>query len=71
MTNFERLLNDAHHPVDLIVVSANSLRAKDLKKSLSEVAKSASRPISIYGSPEVPKLFASSHNSEVLHPGMT
>jgi hypothetical protein len=71
---FEKLINDKDNPVELIVISANSLRAKDLKLSLQEIAKNAKKikvPVPIYGRSEVPKMFAMSHKSEQLHPSMS
>jgi hypothetical protein len=63
------------HSVDLIVVAADCLEAKKLKKALSELASSKNFDsqrsydqypkdiFTIYGRPEIPKLFAESHNS--------
>jgi len=61
----ELLIN---YSVDLIVVAANSLEARNLKKSLDGIAAEAKagsnkEAFVIWGSPEVPKLFALSHNS--------
>lgn len=65
------------HNVDLIVVAADCLESKKLKKALSEISsaknfdsqRSYEYPkdiYTIYGRPEVPKLFAESHNSVKL-----
>ena len=65
------------HSVDLIVVAADCLEAKKLKKALSEISstknfdsqRSYEYPkdiYTIYGRPEVAKLFAESHNSVKL-----
>jgi hypothetical protein len=58
--------------VDLIVVAANSLDSRNLKKSLDSIAAETKigtnkEAFVIWGSPEVPKLFAMSHNSQKLH----
>ena len=60
--------------VDLVVVAANSLDSRNLKKTMDTVAAEAKEGSSkeafvIWGSPEVPKLFSMSHNSQRLHKG--
>jgi hypothetical protein len=63
------------HNIDLIVVAADCLEAKKLKKALDELASSKNfdsqrsyeqypkEIYTIYGRPEVPKLFSECHNS--------
>lgn len=78
------------HSVDLIVVAANGLEARNLKRVMEEIAmelknhkaeevdKAGKRqePVQgkeafvIWGSTEVAKLFAMSHNSQKLHKGV-
>ena len=61
-----------NHSVDLIVVAANSLEARNLKKAMDTIAAEAKAGSSkeafvIWGCSDVPKLFALSHNSQKLH----
>jgi len=87
-TRFQNMLKE--HEVDLIVVCADCLEAKKLKKTLEEFAGKGSQgdgdddqndedkdmqendddvhkeAFVIWGRPEVPKLFASSHYSQKL-----
>jgi hypothetical protein len=73
---FQEILKD--QSVDLIVVSADCLEAKRLKKALCEFAmlnnqqdmneneEQKKEAFVIWGRPEIPKLFASSHYSQKL-----
>lgn len=61
-----------NYSVDLIVVAANSLEARNLKKSMDTIAAEAKagsnkEAFVIWGCADVPKLFALSHNSQKLH----
>lgn len=86
VAQFKKILSK--HKVDLIVVCADSLEARKLKKNLSDFAKYQIDPDNmdddmnqkdqidsnmndkeafvIWGRPEIPKLFASSHYSQKL-----
>ena len=74
------------HNVDLIVVAANSLEARNLKMTLKSIAEKqknkqfdqdepnsnkvpevSKEAFVIWGSTEIPKLFALSHNSQKMH----
>lgn len=62
------------YKIDLVVVSANSLDAKKVKdqmQKLCNVEQSGKEVSVIWGRPEVPKLFAASHNSQKLHKNLT
>ena len=65
-TEFQNLLK--LFQVDLIVVAADCLEAKKLRKGLSDLTSSKyfDSIYTIYGRPEVAKLFAESHNSQKL-----
>lgn len=74
------------HSVDLIVVAANGLEARTLKRVMNELGfelknkkpsedlkKGQSVPkeaFVIWGNPEYSKLFSLSHNSQKLHKGV-
>jgi hypothetical protein len=73
------------YQVDLIVVGANKLESRQIKKTLSEIAESMKNfstaddddnkggspreAFVIWGSLEVPKLYANSYLSQKLHKG--
>ena len=59
------------YDIDLVVVCADSLEAKRLKKSLSEFVSGAKdgdkkQTYVIWGRPEIPKLFSHSHYSNKI-----